>query len=106
MMAPSSDDWVLYGATGYTGKLLVEEAVQRGHKPALAGRSAGKVAEVAGRHGLEAHGLKLADTEKLRKLLRGRALVLNAAGPFIETSAPMVEACIAEGVSYLDITGE
>jgi short subunit dehydrogenase-like uncharacterized protein len=99
-------DWLIYGANGYTGKLLVEEAVKRGHRPVLAGRSAAKVAEVAARHGLESHGVDLGQTDRLRALLHGKALVVHAAGPFVETSAPMVEACIAEGVSYLDITGE
>ena len=33
-------DWMIYGATGYTGQLVAQEAVKRGHKPLLAGRSA------------------------------------------------------------------
>lgn len=99
-------DWLIYGANGYTGRLLVEEAVKRGHRPVLAGRSAAKVAEVAARYQLESHAFDLGQTDKLRAVLHGKALVVHAAGPFAETSAPMVEACIAEGVSYLDITGE
>ena len=35
--------WMIYGANGYTGPLLAEEAVRRGHRPILAGRSAEKL---------------------------------------------------------------
>ena len=98
--------WLIYGANGYTGRLLVEEALKRGLRPVLAGRNLAKVEEVARPYGLEARAVDLHDAPALRELVRGHALVLHAAGPFRETSAPMVEACIAERASYLDITGE
>jgi short subunit dehydrogenase-like uncharacterized protein len=86
--------------------LLAEEAVRRGHKPLLAGRSAEKLAPLAERLGLEWVAVDLRDAEKLREALGRVDLVLHAAGPFIHTSAPMVEACIAACVDYLDISGE
>lgn len=98
--------WVLYGATGYTGQLIAEEAVRRGHRPLLAGRSAGKLSELAGRLGLPFQAVPLSDAAGLRALIDARGVVLHAAGPFVETSQPMVEACLATGTSYLDITGE
>ena len=98
--------WLIYGATGYTGQLMAAEAARRGLRPVLAGRHLGKVQAIAAPHGFEARAADLTDAPKLRELVRGQALVLHAAGPFRETSAPMVEACIAEGASYLDITGE
>lgn len=101
-----AESWLIYGANGYTGRLLVEEAVKRGLRPVLAGRSLAKVEEVARPHGLEARAANLDDAAALRELVRGHALVLHAAGPFRFTSAPMVEACLAERASYLDITGE
>jgi len=99
-------NWILYGANGYTGRLLVEQAVKRGHRPLLAGRNREKVEAVAREFGLQARAVDLARADDLRALVRGHALVLHAAGPFAQTSAPMVEACLAEGASYLDITGE
>ena len=39
--------WILYGANGYTGKLIAQEALSRGHKPVLAGRSAEKLRPLA-----------------------------------------------------------
>lgn len=98
--------WVLYGATGYTGVLLAEEAAARGLKPTLAGRSADKLRALGERLGLPWKAVALDDASGLRGLLEGAAAVLHAAGPFVETSHPMVDACLDVGCSYLDITGE
>ncbi len=101
-----SDAWMLYGAYGYTGRLLAEEAVRRGHRPLLAGRSEDKLAPLAERHGLDWVAVKLDDDRPLREALGRVALVLHAAGPFVHTSPPMVRACLETGTHYLDITGE
>jgi short subunit dehydrogenase-like uncharacterized protein len=98
--------WALYGATGYTGPLIAERAVERGHKPLLMGRSADKLAPLAKRLGLDHRAVSLDDPKALREALRGRTAVIHAAGPFTATSEPMVQACLDERVSYLDITGE
>ncbi|MCB8985205.1 MAG: saccharopine dehydrogenase NADP-binding domain-containing protein [Ardenticatenaceae bacterium] len=99
-------NWLLYGAYGYTGQLLVEEAVRRGHRPLLAGRDAAKTAVIAQRHNLDHVVLDLRDSDKLHAIVAGVDLVLHAAGPFIHTSEPMVQACLSGQTHYLDITGE
>ena len=98
--------WMLYGAYGLTGTLLAEEAVRRGHRPVLAGRSAQKLIPLAERLGLEHIVLDLPDEDKLTKTVASFDLVFHAAGPFIHTSRPMVQACLAGRTHYLDITGE
>lgn len=98
--------WLIYGANGYTGTLIAEEAMRRGLRPVLAGRKRDAVEALATRLQAPAAVCDLADSQALRELLRGRSLVLHCAGPFAQTSAPMLAACIAEGVHYLDITGE
>ncbi|HKK91952.1 MAG TPA: saccharopine dehydrogenase NADP-binding domain-containing protein [Longimicrobiales bacterium] len=98
--------WILYGAYGFTGRLMAREAVTRGLSPILAGRDEGKVEELAGELGLAARVFGLDDPDELRRGIRGAALVLHAAGPFSRTGQPMAAACLAEGVHYLDITGE
>lgn len=98
---------MIYGATGYTGKLLSEEAVKRGLKPILAGRDAGKLAALADCLGIaETICFGLDDPAEIAKGLSGVACVIHAAGPFEITGKPMIDACIAAGVHYLDITGE
>ncbi len=101
-----SNNFLIYGANGYTGELIVRFAVERGIKPILAGRNAEKVEALAKQHGLDFRVFALEDTEKLYSALREVAFVLHCAGPFSITSKPMVEACLRTGRHYLDITGE
>jgi len=117
--------WMLYGAYGYTGRLLAAEALRRGHRPVLAGRNEEKLrrlkVELAGELALggESDGaaaqalasiplraFPLDDSAALREGLSGVSAVLHAAGPFRETGPPMMDACLGAGVHYLDITGE
>jgi short subunit dehydrogenase-like uncharacterized protein len=97
---------MLYGASGYTGRLIAEEAVRRGHRPVLAGRSREKLTPLAHQLGLEVAVVGLEDVRGLVASLEGLPLVLHAAGPFVRTSEPMIQACLAAGAHYLDITGE
>lgn len=99
-------EWMIYGATGYTGTLVAEEALRRGQRPILAGRSAGKLTRLVGRLGLNHVTVRLDDGAALEEALSGVDLVFHAAGPFVFTSEPMIRACLATGTHYVDITGE
>ena len=98
--------WMIYGAAGYTGRLLTAEAVKRGHRPVLAGRSEWKLSPLAERYGLDRVVVSLDDETALARAVAGVELVFHAAGPFTHTSRPMVWACLAARTHYLDITGE
>jgi len=102
----TSRPWLLYGANGYTGQLVAEEACRRGHRPILAGRSADKVRPLAERLGLSWAAFGLDDISAIAVAIAGVDLVFHAAGPFIHTSEPMVTACIVRGAHYVDVTGE
>ena len=95
--------WMIYGANGYTGQLVAELAKARGHAPILAGRSLEKVKPLADKLGFEARAFPL---DAVKDGLREVSCVLHCAGPFSATSAPMVDACLESGASYLDVTGE
>lgn len=99
-------EFLLYGATGYTGTLIAEAARAAGLTPMLAGRNPAKVKALADRLGLPWTAFALEDRSALDKAVGAAAAVLHAAGPFSATSAPMVEACLRNGRHYLDITGE
>jgi short subunit dehydrogenase-like uncharacterized protein len=101
-------DWVLYGANGYTGELIAEEAKRRGLAPILAGRREAAIRPLAERLGFpwRVFGGEGLEPAALRRGLEGAAAVLLCAGPFSKTSGPFVDACLAGGVHYLDITGE
>lgn len=93
--------WLIYGANGYTGDLIAREAVRRGQRPILAGRNAEAIRKLASELGLEGRVFDLDKPD-----LSGVQVVLHCAGPFSKTSKPMVDACLAAGAHYLDITGE
>ena len=97
---------LIYGATGYTGRLLTEHALAQGLRPILAGRDPEKLRPLAAKAGLEARAASLDEPERLRGALSGIAAVIHAAGPFSKTARPMAEACLATGAHYVDITGE
>lgn len=97
---------MIYGATGHTGALIARRAVEAGQRPVLAGRSAPKVMELAGELGLDYRVVDLADAKGLRAALADVQAVAHCAGPFSATWRPMVDACLATGTSYVDITGE
>ncbi len=99
-------NWLLYGAYGYTGRLVIEETVQRGHRPVLAGRNESKLRPLAEQYNLEWLTLDLEDAVGLETAVSQFDLVFHAAGPFSITSDPMIQACLAGGVHYVDITGE
>ncbi len=98
--------WMIYGANGYTGKLIAAEAVRRGLSPILAGRNREAIERLAGELKLERRVFSLDHSEEAERALEGLKLVLHCAGPFSVTSQPMISACLAAGVHYLDITGE
>jgi short subunit dehydrogenase-like uncharacterized protein len=97
--------WMIYGA-GYTGALIARHARERAHRPVLAGRSAPAVTALAEQLCLPHRELSLDDPATLAAGLADVDLVLNAAGPFLHTAAPLAEACLAAGVHYLDIGNE
>ncbi len=105
-MNPMNKKWLLYGAYGYTGRLILEEAMRRGHRPVISGRSEEKLSELRERYGIEAIPIDLNNEQKLLNSLEEVELIFNAAGPFIYTSEPILRACLKTGTNYVDITGE
>ncbi len=97
---------LIYGATGYTGKLIDRMARQLGMSVTLAGRNEAKLQALAAEIGFEHIDVDLDDTLTLSKIVAEYGVVLHIAGPFSKTAKPMVEACLAGGTHYLDITAE
>jgi short subunit dehydrogenase-like uncharacterized protein len=97
---------MIYGANGYTGDLVARLAVSRGLRPVIAGRNAVTVGALADELGMERAVVDLDDQAGLRAVLHDVAAVALCAGPFIRTSAAMIDACLATGTSYVDVTGE
>ena len=102
----TSKTWMIYGAYGVTGQMVVQEAVRQGLRPVLAGRSETKLKEMGQAFGLEWISFDLINKEAVKKALSGVAAVLNLAGPFAHTGPLLVEACLETGTHYLDIANE
>ena len=101
-----SDPLLLYGATGYSGGLVARELLRRGLRPILAGRDARRTAAAAEALGLPHRVAAVDDPAALAAALADVTVVVNAAGPFAHTAGPIVQACLARGVHYLDLSGE
>ena len=97
---------MLYGAYGSTGRLILDEALRRGHRPVLAGRDSGQLSTLGKATGLSTLHVALDDATALRAALSGVSCVLLAAGPYHLTGQPMRAACVDAGCSYLDVDGE
>ena len=98
--------FLIYGAYGYTGRLIAQEAKRRGLEPILAGRNQEKLSAQAAELDLDYRLFDLDDVRLVVENIRDVDTVLHCAGPFSRTSAPMVEACLKARTHYLDITGE
>jgi len=97
---------LIYGATGYTGRMIAKQAKDAGLNFVIAGRNKEKLDELAKTLDVRAHAFALDDAEALPRHLDGITVVLNCAGPFAHTSESLMRACITQGVHYLDITAE
>ena len=98
--------FLIYGANGYTGELIAREAVRRGMKPILAGRSQEKIGKLAAELACQSVVFDLDDHTSLVQVLSHVSAVLHCAGPFSATARSMMQGCLATHVHYFDITGE
>jgi len=98
---------LLYGANGYTGRLILEAAVGRGLPVTVAGRRREAIEPLAREKGLPFEVFALDEApRRLAERVSGHGALLLAAGPFSRTSPPVLAACLKARVPYLDITGE
>ena len=115
-MATSKFDIVILGASGFTGKQVLKEALKflnNFNSLAIAGRDPSKLAQAlnwAARPNppppIPILAADTADAASLRDLCGRARLLLNCVGPFRLHGEPVVAACVAAGCDYLDITGE
>ena len=97
---------VLYGATGYTGRVVANELARRGLDQVLSGRDDGKLSRLADEHKAPFRAAQLDDNAALRDLLDSASVVINCAGPFTLAGDALVRAAIATHTHYVDSTGE
>jgi short subunit dehydrogenase-like uncharacterized protein len=103
MRNEASKNWMIYGAYGYTGELVVQEAIAQQRRPVLAGRNEAKTKAVAEKYNLP---YKAFGVDDAGDFLQDIDIMINCAGPFDQTAEPLMDACIEHNVHYFDITGE
>lgn len=99
-------NYLIYGANGYTGALTARLALERGHRPILAGRNREALAKLASDLRLDYRVFALDDRAATDAGMQGISVVLHCAGPFAHTWKAMSDACLRNKVHYLDVTGE
>src|SRR5215218_7213873 len=99
---------VLFGATGYTGRLAAESMVERGLKPVLAGRTQAKLDTLAAELGgeLETQTADVADPPSVAKLVERGDVLVTTVGPFARWGQSAAAAATTSGAHYIDSTGE
>jgi hypothetical protein len=97
----------VFGAYGHTGRFVVAELRKRGWTPILSGRDQAHLNSVADKHpGSQVRAAWVDDAASLDRAISGASAVINCAGPFLNTAAPIIEAAIRSGVHYLDVAAE
>jgi short subunit dehydrogenase-like uncharacterized protein len=102
---------VLYGASGFSGRLVAEYLREYNVPFIAAGRNKARIQEVMNRvPGIETADYEVVEVgssgEELAKLFTGAKVVCNTVGPFIYYGPTVIEACLKAGCHYLDIAGE
>jgi hypothetical protein len=95
----------VYGATGHTGRFVVQEAESRGLPVVAVGRSAARLEEIFPAS-VDRRAAAFDDPAGLEQAFAGCSLVINCAGPFLETAAPVTAAALRSGCHYIDVTAE
>ena len=89
---------MIYGATGYTGRMAAEHCKAAGTDLVLAGRKEPPLAEFASRLGVRHRVFGLQGGNAIDAALSGMSAVLNCAGPYMRTAEPLMTAAIRCGV--------
>jgi short subunit dehydrogenase-like uncharacterized protein len=98
---------VVFGATGYTGRLVAERLAGAGERPVLAGRSEERLRSLSARLGdLEWAWADVDRPETVAALVSEGDVLVSTVGPFVKWGEPAVLAAISAGATYIDSTGE
>lgn len=103
-MPPTS--FLLYGANGYSGKLIARFAARYQLTPVLAGRNRAALEQLAAETGYPCRVADVNNADQLRIVLEDMPVVVNAAGPFDRTAKQLIEACLESGKHYIDLNGD
>ncbi|KAB5588380.1 Saccharopine dehydrogenase [Ceratobasidium theobromae] len=110
-MSNQEYDILVIGATGYTGRLVIEYLTNHQRAPslriAIGGRTLSKVQELANKYkGVSSAYVDVSDESSVHKSVSKSRVVVNIAGPYWARGSIVVKACAVHSVHYVDLTGE
>lgn len=97
----------VYGAYGHTGKFIVSQLCEHGHKPILCGRDKEKLLSFSQKY--PQLKTKLADInhpDTLDEAFSEGKIIINCAGPFLDTAEPIIKSALRLGKHYIDLSAE
>jgi short subunit dehydrogenase-like uncharacterized protein len=97
---------LIYGASGYTGRLIAARMLHSRNAPIVCGRTPDRVQALASELGVTARVSGIDQPHALDETLHDVDLLINAASPFALTAPALIESCLRTKTHYLDITGE
>lgn len=98
---------IVFGATGYTGRLVSEQLLARGQRPLLAARDRGRLEVLAGElGGLESAVADVTRPASVAELVEEGDVLVSTVGPFVRWGGAALDAAIGAGAHYIDSTGE
>ena len=97
----------VFGAYGHTGRFIVRDLAARGYRLTLSGRDESRLSAVAAATpAADVRPASIDDASSLDRMLAGADVVVNAAGPFLDTAIPVIDAALRSRSHYLDVTAE
>jgi short subunit dehydrogenase-like uncharacterized protein len=97
---------MIYGATGYTGRMAAKHSKAAGTRIVLAGRNKATLSKLSAELGVEYRVVGLDDAAAIDAGLAGISVLVNCAGPYLRTADALMKASIRNGVHYLDTAAE
>lgn len=101
VLGPTPGPIAVYGATGHTGRFVIGELQRRGLPLVAIARDPSRLEP-----GIEARQATIDDPASLDQALAGCSVVINCAGPYLDTAKPVIDAALRAGCHYIDVTAE
>ena len=101
------NDIAVYGAYGHTGKFIVSRLCEQGYYPVLIGRNRNKLFELGQQYpDLKTVVADINDSTSLDNAFSQSKIIVNCAGPYLDTAEPIIQSALRLGTNYIDLSAE
>jgi short subunit dehydrogenase-like uncharacterized protein len=97
----------VYGAYGHTGKFITAELERQGYTLILSGRDEEKLLDLKKQYpNSSVKAASIDDSKSLDEAFSGAQIIINCAGPFLDTAEPVIKSALRLGIHYIDVSAE